>query len=817
MALKVSLNSKTKYLIPLAALLWFLWPAAALAQEPVQCVDPASGPAESSVDVWFDGASMPADTRFMTGPEYNDLRVDDGLNTINVSGCGDIGEHVSGQYAQAVGCDGGYKISIIYDAAVDTSEGDVSYNVSVGSGADDDERLMLYCEDDSGTWNSMGPATFAGTIPQGTQCNRVALTRSRGGTVPRITNFSASCPVAESTPTPTPSPTPTTTPPPVRSCSLVPHADFESTGTWLLAGTAAITNSAVTLVAPGDSAAQNLNTIESNTTYEAVIEVSQVSGGSVGLDVILGSDSSTLNLSTAGSYSTTFTTGEVGGGMAFGLEHVSGSGTAIIDYACLSKATGGGQYSCIAPANGEFTTADGWDYHRSAAWAAASENVLLPASDQGLIQDTNAYTLPTIAAEEYLLLSYEARRVGNTPAQIASAAVADFNDATNYFEVFEKNYTFEADISPLAGGLLTALSFANASDDAYTADLVLDNVCVYVSNDPPQLPYPTDPAAITPIAPPGTGISSCSDVDGIWAGFGVNMAYYRTVYAGGVAIWDPSGWVPWLGSAIFVTLADWSCMFMAAYLSLLNAIVHIINNIMNIFAWVQRSATAIISWFSQWFFWAHASAINILEELEFYTLAWGDWWIDLFQEIPPWLLLFPPVWGAWLMNQLLALFYEFVGGWNGLMEFLALFYSSETGEVNDQIFALINDYVPGGSFLSFILWLVTEVVYQFINFVWAVGEMIYWFLHWLWENVISVGHIPLNFYYAFDAGIEANSFGSLVSCASYDFWCAFLGGVQIVNQTSSHTIIYPMVITVIIVSTVVIVWRNIQELFDLSV
>lgn len=632
-------------------------------------------------------------------------------------------------------------------------------------------------------------------------------------------NMTTPTPTPTATATPNTTPTPTATPQP-QTCDLVDNANFTTDDTWLLQG-ATIQSGTLTL-APGDIAAQNLGGLQDFTQYNAVIEVEQVSGGQVGLDVVLGSDSSTLLIDEAGTYNATFTTPDLGGPLAFGVENTNGgSGTLTITFICLSLNTSNGQHACLAPNNGEFTTASGWDFYRGGSWSSISENVLLPASDQGLLVDPASYVLPALAQDEYLIMAYDARMVNDGRGQIASAATAGSSDATNYFEVFQQTYTFESDLSQLADQTLTQLAFANAADDAFTADLVLDNICIFVSNTPPQLPYPTDPGQITNPVTVGNGISSCDDVDGIWASFGVNMAQYRASYAAGASIWEPGGWVPWLVAAVFVTLSDWSCMFMAAYLSILQTIAHLINNVLNIWQWLETTGIAFFAWLGEWGMWAWLSGANIVGEIGSTSTDWIEWINDLFTSFPLWLILFPNAIGTWIGYHLLLVFYEFVGGWNAVMGLLAAIYGlmidQETGQLNPDTFAILDQFIPGGSFVGLILWLATEVVYLFIDLVWTAGEMVYFFLAWLWENVITMGHIPINFYYAFNEGTESSSFGSLVSCTTNDngfFWCTFLAGVELVNRTISHTILYPIVIVGIVVTTLAILWRNLDDLFS---
>ena len=276
--------------------------------------------------------------------------------------------------------------------------------------------------------------------------------------------------------------------------------------------------------------------------------------------------------------------------------------------------------------------------------------------------------------------------------------------------------------------------------------------------------------------------------------------------------------MPWLVAAVFVTLSDWSCMFMAAYLSILETIAHLINNILNIWQWIEMSFTNFVAWLSEWGMWVWLSGDNILGEIGSASIDWAEWFNDTFTGFPLWLLLFPNAIGTWIGYELASIFFEFVGGWNAAMGLFNAIYNllvdPETNFIDPTYFAAIDALVPGGSYVLLVVWAVTELTYLFFDLVWYIGDFIYFFVAWIWENVVTMGYIPLNFYYAFYDGAEEASWGSLISCTGQtSFWCAWLAGVEMVNRTISHTILYPIVIVGIIGTTLVILWRNMDDLF----
>lgn len=645
------------------------------------------------------------------------------------------------------------------------------------------------------------------------------------------------------------------------SCPLVQNADFSTADGWLLDGTAVITGGALTL-GPADIAAQNL-TLTANRTYNAVISATVVTG-TIPLNVVLGTQSETLTITEPGLYTATFTTpSNLAGPIVYGLEN-DGSGTITLDYTCVSLQTGDGeQGECLAPTNGTFEDDSGWNWYRGAEWFYPGKYASLPLADYGMIGTSETYTMPTLADGEHLLLGFTARGLddgGVVSGQITNGgSTVEFNYST-----YEAEYSYEASLDTLAEETGVQLSFVNPgdviTDVLSTADVVMDNVCVFIADRGPNLPTPTDPDGITPFDPGLQGFTSCGDLDGIWAGFGVNMAQYRADYAAGTSVWDPLGWVPWLISAIFVTLASWACFFFAAFLNLIDLITYFLNSVMNIGNWLVRMWPLFVAWLSGWNDWLAGSLANIANAIGNTLAAWSNWIGDALWATSTTIGLTLAAASEWLGNSLASLsdsIAAFLSDWSNwiaeslanlsdwigatlatLWDWLASYFLSLNGlriVINwlitawNAFLAVLGSVISGiletligiwndslWPFLSeawaWISGMPATIVGLLIDFIGAAWELLKMMFLWLWENVISVAHTPLTFYYAFDSGINADPYG-LVSCSGENFWCTFLSGVQLINQLIAHSTLYPIIIVGIILSTLWILWDNFRELF----
>lgn len=599
----------------------------------------------------------------------------------------------------------------------------------------------------------------------------------------------------------------------VSICSTVLDYHFTNiiTGTWLLSGSASITDSILTLP-PGDAAAQNLSTLSSNTTYESFISVVQITD-TVDLNLVLGTDTQAVSITSTGIYSAEFTTPTLGGPIGYGLENDSISGTVGIDYTCLYSAEEGGEPECVAPTNGEFNGSSNWEWYRGATYQPLRQNAYLPfneggEADKSLLVSSSVFTLPTLSAGEYLNLKFNSETQFNQSGVLGTRVATVISDTQYFFEIYGYEYEFEADISDMAGESDVSLAFVNAGVDPLTGfsaedHIYLDDVCIYVSEEPPDLPGPTDPS---PVIPPLAGAGSwtclsCSQIPGILLGYGISVYYLEEIYQNGISVWDASGWVPWLAAALWVHAASpGACFLLALWCWFLGIVQYLLNEALNWFFWIYRSGTAFGVWLPLVVAWLWSSLLNII------NWTWQtayDWLVWLGQSAADFnLFLFYSLWtlGRWVAEGLIWLasniagFDIFIQLWNLVAPLLQKIWS----------------YISTVSLLSLLINL-------FLSFISSGWELFLMLITWIWENIFLGVSFPLQFYYAFDSGVSSSSFDYLLSCSNQNFWCSLLAGFQIINQSASHSIMYPAIIVGIIVTTLFIFWKDIRALFSIDV
>lgn len=684
-------------------------------------------------------------------------------------------------------------------------------------------------------------------------------------------------------------PEPTPTPQP---CDTVQDADFQTDDetAWVRYSPSAVITNSVLSLENGDVAIQSITGLQPSTAYEAVLDVSEVISGPVDLNVSLGDVAVVLNITGPGVYATTLLTPSQTGPVQYALwNQTSTDGATIgIDYTCLTLASsgpGGIQHNCIAPTNGDFTTADGWDYLRGATWLVG-QAVGLPASDHGLIISGPRFDLPPITATQYLLMTFDAIS-DNRGGMLGTRATAGFNDIIGYYQTYPSAYTFEADISPLAGQTEAFVAFTNAATETLVADIQIDNVCIFVSDVPPKLPYPTYPNAITPIDL-GFSFTSCADIDAIWAGFGVNMAQHRANYAAGISFWDPLEWVV---SAIFVTLADWSCMFMMTFSSLINALEYALNALLNVMSWFKGVIPTLVSWlhanisaiwqnvknivllFTNFFdgignwFWQSLKNVvdgiaNIIDNLAGWVwqsvknsvgglfnllglLAEWAWqslknavtvYFDFLKEIMTWLWqslsniisgfaswltdsvanIISWLWNVitgtlqWLYDMLLtanglrSVINWLIAAWNALLTTIGNIISTIWDKLaylwNEVIFPILLRYWYGTGMLFDISW---DLLLAGVAMAVAV-------IGWLINNVFQFVKLPYSMILGFKAGLDSTAFTGLFVCND-NLWCFIFAGIELMNQAVGPSVLYPLVIVLMIICTIIIFYRQFGE------
>lgn len=620
------------------------------------------------------------------------------------------------------------------------------------------------------------------------------------------------------------------------TCATVSDHHFTGavTDTWLLSGSAAISNSILTLPA-GDAAGQNLTTLASNTDYNAVVSVTNEVTAS--LLVVLGIETDTLSITGPGIYTASLTTPNLGGPVAYILEsQPTTSATLEIDLTCLYSTADEDERVCLAPDNGEFVGADDWDWYRGAAYQTLLENAYLPYNEgaentKSLVMASATYTLPTLETGESLLLSFESETQYNQAGVLGARVDAGITDTTYFFEIYPYVYEFQADISNMAGETDVTLAFANTGEDPITGfsatdNLYLDNVCIYVSDEAAQLPGPvdTDPV-LSPESVENWTCPTCSQIPGILYNYGLSVYYLEEMYNNGVSIWDYSGWVPWLGAALWVNAGSpLACWLLGLWCWWLGLFQYLLWELLNWFHWGRRSLEAFWVWAITWGWWGYYSASNV-----------ADWAWQTLKAWLPWL----PLWLESVFTKMLQIFGKglnwvgnhvtpllgkiiqdvsnwFIDGWNKALKILSVIFS----EILDNFGKLLAWLAPLleklGQFLAglSLLWMLLGKLLSFFE---AVLGLLGMLIAWIWENIFAGLSLPFEFYDAFNQGIADSSFSYLLSCSDQNFWCSLLAGFQLVNESAGQNIIYPAVIVLIIVTTIWIFWNDIKALFSIKI
>ncbi|NJN95684.1 MAG: hypothetical protein HC875_17015 [Anaerolineales bacterium] len=555
-------------------------------------------------------------------------------------------------------------------------------------------------------------------------------------------------------------------------CPLVQNAHFAAADGWLLDGTAVISDGVLVLAA-GDIAAQNL-TLESNKTYNAVISATT---GTASLNVVLGAQSEVLDIAEPGLYTATFTMPELAGPVLFSLEN-SRSAELALDFACVSLATGdGAQPDCLAPENGTFDTAQGWQWYRNAAWEQISQKAALPYNDgsdgdMSLIVAGRAYTMPAVPAGQFLILGYQAQassEVGLVSSKVGTAETEQ--------TVYKAPFNYEVDITTQAGQTVDI-----ALADSGTSDLLLDNVCIFLSDNPPALPDAADPGGISGM---DFGFNyTCSDVPALLAGWGINVHSLQAIYDTGVSVWEPQYYIPWLAAALWSNAGRPISCFLVEQMRLLAGVTQQqINMFLNYVNWVVRSSNLAGPWLQQGVFYLRSAIFSPATAAR--TTAYG--------------------WLNWAVRSARGLAESAGTNWKLTTDWIkeaAVYLSESSFGSGEQLI----DNLPGGG-----------TMFGFIDLLWAMATLMWALWSWIWDNVFVLVDIPIRFYYAFNDGVQTEAFSSLMSCSGTNFWCGLLAGTQLVNQTIGHTILYPIVIMLIIMGTLAIFWKHIWQLVHLDI
>lgn len=620
------------------------------------------------------------------------------------------------------------------------------------------------------------------------------------------------------------------------TCPTVTDFDFTGspTDTWTLDGSAAIVSSTLTLN-PGGSVSQTLSTtLQTYTTYNAVISVTNAI--TAPLVMLLDSQAQTITVDAPGFYTATFTTTSAISGPVYLLKNEGESEHYIdIDWTCVYQGAGGVLVGCIAPLNGEFATNENWDWYRGAAWNAPDENAFLPFNQGGdanraLVVSTAAYSLPTLGGGQYLLMQFNATAGGGQEVIVASRVLSAWKE----FNVSGAEvYTYEHDISSMAGQTVT-VAFANAGDDGSAGaaecefpaqdSVVLDNICIYVADRPAADPPPTTGG----FCPSDLGFDwGCADVVPLLLGYGINVQGLDDVYTTGVSVWEVQNYIPWLVAALWHNVGHpISCFileFMRLAVGLVEYEVNIFTNYVN---WVYTGAYSSPSWLQTGFFYLVRYMSNIaIAQTPGGWLAWfGNSFRVVFynlglnqaytirdinghmREVQNPFCAASNAFVIGLESALNQIMTELIGMWNTS---ILPYFTASAGSTAIPAADPSAPESPWKSVLDMFLWLI-QFVGQIVNTLWQL-------FRWLVNFLTTGATAPIDAYHSFREGIADEAYVIDVACINDNWWCVFWGGVALINATTAQSIMYPIVITGIVCLTLVIVFKNLYEMFHIDI
>lgn len=651
------------------------------------------------------------------------------------------------------------------------------------------------------------------------------------------------------------------------TCYTVDDASFDSGEPWTLTA-ATISGGAVTLNAWG-SAAQTVS-LSPGMQYTVVMSAAFAQAGD--LSITLGDHTEEITIPIAASlnYQQVFsvTSGDQ-------LELSSTSGGVSVQYICYNEqARAYGECLPLIP-NGEFDANTDWQYRNGAVWNNVAANAFIPAIAGGTFGNVGLGAvgqyplqgmLPDLLPGEFLILQFDARSTDNgiVTARIRDIGIDDPVTIT-YTAATKNQYTrYQVPVSQLAGhdGAAMDIGFFNTglltSTTATTTDIAVfvDNVCMYLSNEEPQLPV-TNPI----YGGYNGGLPfTCGTVSQWLYGLtGINFPELEAMSP--PSAWEFSNWVPWLAGRLWVNVGKpLSCLLVSLFnsSSFMSAI--------NFLNWLAVSVSSIVNWLSSWFLsglgyilslatgflnlgkillWDISNIINWIANsytlLTNYGLAvvlavmgsiigWLAWFRDLMASqyrYIDWIWTHIADFPGWLWDGLVALFYWVSG--EIIVQLITLL---------NLLIAAWNLFLPGlRGFFEFLLNLLVDFwnmlapmfgsmsgIFDVMwNLLVAVGENVIGIVTGLWGTLTTLGAImfenfgetigmPMSFYNAFNNAVSSEPFVFIPTCsAGGELWCNFIFGIQLVNQIAGQSIMYPIVIVLIIILTIITIQKHIWE------
>ena len=618
-------------------------------------------------------------------------------------------------------------------------------------------------------------------------------------------------------------------PPPTNNCPTLANADFTTTDAWTLNGTAAISN-ALHLPSPGDTATQPITITPG--VYSVVISAT---GATVSNTLIVGmaEASATVPITNTplwyiGTVLSTSTTGNTN----FWLKNTAGD--IDVGYICFSASTlnpSGGYNTCLTNLlkNGEFNGPDNWDWFNGASYNDTGGNAWLPYVISGTVQNMAVSGVrqflsaspPAIGENERLVLQFDVRSPlddATISARYWGVGVSSTVNMT-YTVSANRNYTrYQTDFSQFADfNGWVGVGFLNTSYMySQTEGAFVDNVCLMLTTDPITTTQPVNDYVSLPF--------NCASVS-YWLSDTLHINFPALEAMEAPSIWDVDQWVPWLASRLWVNAGKPLACIMIALFSSGSGLA-----ILNFFDWAIRQPAIIFAWFGGWFnlfladmglwlLWFSGPVGRLFLFLYEMTrnsntaLGWlgavVGWLWDALKLLLYWQF-------GMFINRMMTILNTLISAWNLIAPALATLWSGMVeifvGVWNDWLVPFLSKFGAIGEFIIMAvnnIGLLGDLAAAFFAVVWQLALMV-------WGFITGVSELPIRFYFAFDNAVTGSAFQLIPNCAGdmANNWCRILFGLDVVNQAIAHSVVYPMVIVGVVVTTIIIFWRHIWELLS---
>ena len=207
---------------------------------------------------------------------------------------------------------------------------------------------------------------------------------------------------------------------------------------------------------------------------------------------------------------------------------------------------------CVWPVNGEFVDSADWFWLRGATWLE-SQDAFLPYngldSAESLVSSSTVATLPTLSGEisgtgsttqtQWLILRFDGKTEGVAgTALVKNQVVGSKGAISGSWTISSPTYLrFEQDISQLAGGTGENVGYLDSTTEATSTNgAIIDNVCAFLSDRPPQTaPYNPNQNSTNITNTTNTNLLNpnldCNTIPALLSYYNIDVRPWRAVYA----------------------------------------------------------------------------------------------------------------------------------------------------------------------------------------------------------------------------------------------------------------------------------------------